>query len=108
MPRGGVLSADMCYPDCRCCGASGDLSVTRNSTSSSSTWWCVDCESSFDVGPESPWHGVEELPKKTRRVYIDREIRGLSVETVAQSRHVSARSIPSIVAKAKKRQAAAV
>lgn len=102
MPRGGVLSADLFHPDCECCGAPGDLNVIGNQTPRPGRWWCVQCESSFDVSPESPWYGVDELPSTTRGVYIDREIRGLPTQKVAQSRHVSSRAIPGLVGKAKK------
>lgn len=102
MPQGGTLSADLLYPDCGCCGAPGGLFVERDD-SPSGEWLCWACDGRFETPPDSVWYGVFDLPETSRRVYIDREIRGVPPSEVAQIRGVVAQSVPSVVGKARKR-----
>lgn len=73
----GTLSADLLFPDCAHCGASGLIHVEL-SKRDEKPLHCNRCRLLFEPQPGSDWHGVFDLSEPHRTAYIDCEIRGLT------------------------------
>lgn len=84
---GGVVSAELLFPDCQHCGSPGAL-VTAVETSPhlQGDFRCIVCEEPFDPPAGSEWVGVMGLDEPLRTAYIDVEIRGLTIDEYRQGR----------------------
>lgn len=81
------VSLDLLFPQCATCET--NLFVQRSTNPEMYTFYCVQCENGFNPSHESPWHGVDSLPRFTREDYLQTKIRGLSHREQAERRNVS-------------------
>lgn len=76
------LSRDFCYPDCPECDTPGWAAVMMEKAGPD--WRCEWCGHKFNSPEGSEWYGVVDLPSKHRRIYIDRNIRGMEIGEVSR------------------------
>lgn len=103
----GTLSADMLYPDCVHCGASGLIHVelSNRRRDIQPPLLCNRCGRQFAPERGCDWHGVFDLPEPHRTAYIDCEIRGLTRKAHGMAHGVTEEGAKQRVQDARKKMA---